>query len=67
MGDVVGSAAKLSNYGNKEYYDYETMLSATFYNNLKDDNKKWVSWNSSRNCYHTNIVDVVMNDWNKNN
>lgn len=67
MGDVVNSAAKLARFGNREYYDNETMVSTTFYNNLNDVNKKLMSYNNFRNCYHGNIINSIMNEWNTQN
>lgn len=67
MGDVVNSAAKLARFGNREYYDYETMASSIFYNNLNDDYKKLMSYNNYRSCYHGNIINMVMDEWNSTN
>lgn len=63
MGDVVNSACKLCSYGNKELYDYELMISEVIYNNLKNENKILMKWNTLRNCYHGNIISTTMNDW----
>lgn len=67
MGDVVNQAAKLARFGNREYYDYEVMTSSVFYNNLNDNNKKLLSYNNSRSCYHGNIVNIGMDSWNTTN
>lgn len=67
MGDVVNNAAKIARYGNREYYDNETMISSVFYNNLNEHNKKLMSYSNTRGCYHGNIIDVNMNDWNNEN
>ena len=63
MGDVVNSASALCSYGNKSYSDYETMVSNVVYNNLTDSDQELLSWNSNRQCYHGNIVNVNMNNW----
>jgi class 3 adenylate cyclase len=67
MGDVVNLACKLCSYGNKEFYDYELMISKVIYDNLKNENKILMQWNSVRSCYHGNIINIIMQDWvNKN-
>jgi len=63
MGDVVNEAAKLAGYGNKEYSDNEIMVSQIFHQNLNDNNKGFLQWNSNRNCYHGNVINKEMNDW----
>jgi class 3 adenylate cyclase len=67
MGEVVNNAAKLARFGNREWSDNETMCSSVFYNNLNDENKKLLSYSNSRSCYHGNIVNTVMNNWNNEN
>lgn len=67
MGDVVNNTSKLCSYGNQLFNDKETMVSSVFYQNLNDNNKKLLSWNANRNCYHGNIVNVVMDSWNTEN
>ncbi|MEQ8628498.1 adenylate/guanylate cyclase domain-containing protein [Ekhidna sp.] len=67
MGDVVNEASNLCAYGNKRYYDNETMISEIFYNNLNDHNKSLFTWNLNRSCYHGNIINTDMNDWLENN
>ncbi len=67
MGDVVNEASKLCSYGNRSYLDRQTMVSSVFYSNLKDENKNLLEWNSSRGCYHGNVVNVVMETWCNNN
>jgi class 3 adenylate cyclase len=63
LGKLVSEAHELCSYGNKTYYDYEIMVSNVFYNNLNDHNKKLLSYNSQRNCYHGNVIHTVMNNW----
>lgn len=65
MGDVVNEASKLASYGNETYSDREIIVSDIFYSNLNDDNKKLLTRNYSRNCYHGNVVYKIMNDWYK--
>lgn len=67
LGKLVGEAAKLCSYGNKTYFDKEIMISSLFFNNLNDANKKLLEWNSVRDCYHGNIVDIELNNWVKEN
>jgi len=67
MGQVVNGASKLCSYGNKTWNDKELMVSDVFYQNLNDNNKKLLSWNSSRSCWNGNVVNTVMNDWNNEN
>lgn len=67
MGEVVNNAAKLARFGNREWNDREIMCSSVFYNNLNDENKKLLSYSSSRSCYHGNVVNTVMNNWNNEN
>jgi class 3 adenylate cyclase len=67
MGEVVGSAAKLCNYGNQTYNDRETMISYVIFNNLNDEYKKLFTYNNLRDCYHGDIVNRLMNNWIKEN
>lgn len=67
MGDVVNGASNLCHFGNKSVFDYEIMVSSVVYDNLKEENKKLLSWNSNRNCYHGNVINVGMNDWVEDN
>lgn len=52
MGDVINQASKLCSYGNKMYSDKEIMCSPAFYKKLNKDNKKLLSYNNNRKCYH---------------
>lgn len=63
MGDVVNGASALCSYGNREWSDNETMVSEVFRDNLKDENKSLLMWNSTRSCYHGNVVNTAMNEW----
>lgn len=67
MGDVVNEASKLASYGNKEYSDKEIMVSTTFYDNLNENNKKLLTLNPIRKCYHGNVVNTSMNSWYEQN
>ena len=67
MGDVVNEASKLASYGNREYYDREIMVSSAFQENLNDENKELLEWNSNRSCYHGNVVSASMNEWYQQN
>lgn len=67
MGDVVNSASNLCSFGNKTWSDNEVMVSDIFYDNLSDDNKKLLSRNHSRGCYHGNVINSAMDTWWKEN
>lgn len=67
LGDVVNEASKLCKYASRTSNDYPIMLSSVIQSNLNDDNKKLVSWNSNRNCYHGNVISLAMEEWKKNN
>lgn len=67
MGEVVNDARKLCAHGNRTYYDNEIMVSSDFYNNLNDENKKLLTWNNNRSCYHGNVVNTLMDNWLKDN
>ncbi len=63
MGSAVNGAAHLSNSGSREYYDKPLMVSSVIYNNLKDDYKNFLIYNSYRQCYHGYVVNVTMKEW----
>lgn len=63
IGDVVNEASKLSCYGSSTFLDYRVMISDIFYNNLKDEYRSFFSYNSRRECYHSDIFDKYMNTW----
>lgn len=63
MGDVVNQAAKIARFGNRDWSDRETMISSDIYTNLNEANKALFVYNSTRSCYHGNIVNTVMNKW----
>lgn len=63
LGKLVGEAATLCSYGNKTIDDSTVMVSNLFYDNLNTDNKRLLSKNSLRDCYHGCIANVAMNDW----
>ena len=67
LGTLVSEAAKLCGFGNQTYTDCEIMVSDVFYSNLNDENKKLLSRNHNRSCYHGNVVSIYMNEWVKNN
>ncbi|MDG3546259.1 adenylate/guanylate cyclase domain-containing protein [Methanobacterium formicicum] len=67
MGDVVNKASKLANYGNQTISDKEMMVSNSIYINLDDHRKSLLEWNFYRDCYHGNVIRIVMEEWyNKN-
>jgi hypothetical protein len=63
MGDVVNEASKLASYGNATLIDRSLMASSLFQQNLNDHNKSLLSWSASRNCWHGNAVNTVMENW----
>lgn len=63
LGRVVGDAARLCDFGNSDSLDREIMVSVVVYENLNDENKLLLGWNSARNCYHGNVVQVGMDKW----
>lgn len=67
LGKLVGEAAMLCSYGSKAYGDSEMMVSNVFYNNLRDENKRLLSKNFARDCYHGNVINIAMNEWVKKN
>ena len=67
MGDAVNEAAKLASYGNMESADREAMVSEVVYYNLHEKNKKLLTPNLTRNCYHGDIVNSLMNSWYEKN
>lgn len=67
MGEVVNDARKLGSHGNRTVFDYEIMVSSDLYANLNDHNKKLLSWNTNRKCYHGNVINLSMDQWLKEN
>jgi class 3 adenylate cyclase len=63
MGDVVNEASKLASYGNATYSDVAMMVSGDFRFNLSEHNRGLLSWNSTRNCWQGNVVNVAMEAW----
>ncbi len=63
MGDVLNTAAHLCNHGCQTAFDNRIMASSIFYENLNDDNKKLLTWNGNRQCYHGSIANSIMQDW----
>lgn len=63
MGDVVNAAAKLAAQGNKTWSDKALMVSDVFKGNLNDDNQALLSWNSTRGCWHGNVVATTVEQW----
>lgn len=67
IGKVVGKAASLCSNGSRSYSNKEFMVSENVYLNLSDHCKNLLSWNSSLNCYHGNVINTIMNEWSKEN
>lgn len=67
MGDVVNQASNLCGYGNKSYGDHPLMASDVFYDNLCEENKKLLTKNYNRGCYHGDVINLAMDQWWKEN
>lgn len=67
MGDVVSHAAKLSGYGNKTWSDKPVMVAEIVHSNLNDHNKGLLHWNANRGCYHGDVINKVMDEWQQKN
>lgn len=63
IGRIVGQAATLCKNGNRSSFDGELMVSKVVYSNLNEKYQGFLSWSAERECYHGNIVNVVMNNW----
>ncbi len=63
MGEVVNESSNLCSFGNKTWNDRELMVSEVFRDNLNDHNKELLEWNSSRSCYHGNVISSSMDKW----
>lgn len=61
-GKLVGRAAQLCSWGNR-YPDLPLMVDDVVYGNLTDNNKRLLTWNYSRQCYHGDVVNITMNEW----
>lgn len=67
IGKVVGEAAKLSDYGNREYDDEKLMVSERVHGMLTEYQQSLLYWNHYRNCYNGNVINENMNKWVKEN
>lgn len=67
MGDVVNEASNLCGKANKGWSAEPIFLSNVIQNNLNDHNKDLVSYNSEHYCYHGNVINTSMNEWNETN
>ncbi len=63
IGKVVGKTAQYCSFGNKGLFDREIMVSSLVYSSLSEHNKALLVWNSSRDCYHGNVVRTDMREW----
>lgn len=64
MGDVVNQACHLAANGNASNSDGNPiMLSSMIYCNLNDENIKFCHYNQSYQCYHSNAVNIMMDNW----
>lgn len=63
IGKVVGEAAKLSDYGNREYDDEKLMVSQRVHGMLTEHQQGLLSWNHNRNCYNGNVINTLMDEW----
>jgi class 3 adenylate cyclase len=67
MGDVVNEAAKLCAKAGRGWPHKTIMASSVFYQNLNDKNKELLSYNSTHECYHGDVISIDMNEWYKKN
>jgi class 3 adenylate cyclase len=67
MGEVVNRAAKLASYGSRTWSDSRVMVSSVIYENLNDHNRGLLTYNSLRYCYHGSIINVLMDEWLREN
>lgn len=65
LGDVVNESATLCSYGSRTWNDRPIMVSRVFHGNLNEDNRSLLAWNSTRGCYHGNVVNTEMEEWHK--
>ncbi|MCB8980147.1 MAG: adenylate/guanylate cyclase domain-containing protein [Ardenticatenaceae bacterium] len=63
MGDVLNSAAKLSNFANKTFSDGPIMVSESIYMNLDEHSQSFLKYNYTRQCYHGNVIHTGMEEW----
>lgn len=63
IGKIVGETASLCSNGNREWDDKEIMVSEVVYSSLIDKNKNLLEWSDKRQCYHGNVISVLMNEW----
>jgi len=63
IGRPVGAAAALCKVGNKTTGDKELMVSERVYEMLSDHQKKLLTYNKNRGCYHGNVINNPMNEW----
>lgn len=66
MGDVVNRASNLCGFGGKTMFDHPIMASSVFYSNLNEHNQSLLSWNSSRTCYHGNVINTLIEEFYQN-
>jgi class 3 adenylate cyclase len=63
LGDVVNESSHLSDFGNQTWNDKPLMVSSVFQQNLNDHNQALLKWNTTRSCYHGNVVNLTMDAW----
>ncbi len=59
----MNAAAKLAAQGNKTWSDKALMVSDGFKGNLNDTNQALLSWNSTRSCWHGNVIATAIEQW----
>jgi class 3 adenylate cyclase len=67
MGDVVNHAAKLAAQGSNGSEVPPMMIGDVFASNLNEDHTKLVTKDWARGCHTANAVNIVMNNWYKEN
>lgn len=66
MGDVVNNASKLCDNANR-WHSQKILISSTIYDNLNEHNKGLFNWNSRNQCYGTDAINSLMEEWWKEN
>ena len=66
MGDVVNKASKLCNNANR-WNSKKILISSKIYDDLNEINKELFKWNSTNQCYESDAIHSLMNEWWKEN
>lgn len=63
IGSVVGQAANLCKFGNRTTLDKEIQISPRVYESLSDAMKALFSYDRARDCYESDAINILMNNW----